>query len=205
MPQVRKDAVRDRITAAALAVFARDGGRGATVAGIARAAGVSTGNVYRYFPTKEALLDAVLGDDFVATLTGLMRRRVTALQGVADVAALPPTAEFHAVAEALLRFSVENRLRVVLLLGRAAGTRYERCAGDLLATLKGLAVAHFRALDPALVVTPTLAFNLDRIYEAWLRTLVAILERYDTEAAIRAAVAEFSRYHLAGLRALFAG
>jgi AcrR family transcriptional regulator len=205
MPQVRKDAVRERIVGAALAAFSRDGWAGATMAAIAGAAGVSTGNVYRYFPTKEALLDAVLGDELVARLQGLLRRRVAALGGVADVAALAEGAPFHAVGEELLRLSIEHRQQVLLLLGGAAGTRYEPVAGEVVETLKSLAVEHFRALAPGLAVTPTMAFLLDRIYRAWLRTLLDLLGTYETEADIRAAVAEYLRYHLTGLRALFEG
>jgi len=56
----RADAVRnrERVLAAARELFARDG-RQVQMEGVARHAGVGVGTVYRHFPTKEALVDAV--------------------------------------------------------------------------------------------------------------------------------------------------
>ncbi len=62
---LRRDAQanRDRIVAAAREVFAT-GGIEATVEEIARRAGVGIGTLYRRFPTKEDLIDAVLEEAF---------------------------------------------------------------------------------------------------------------------------------------------
>ncbi|MGZ4320300.1 MAG: TetR/AcrR family transcriptional regulator [Gaiellaceae bacterium] len=62
---LRRDAQanRERIVAAARAVFAAQGIE-ATVEEIARRAGVGMGTLYRRFPTKEDLVDAVLEDAF---------------------------------------------------------------------------------------------------------------------------------------------
>jgi AcrR family transcriptional regulator len=56
----RADAVRnrERVLTAARELFARDG-RQVQMEGVARHAGVGVGTVYRHFPTKEALVDAV--------------------------------------------------------------------------------------------------------------------------------------------------
>jgi AcrR family transcriptional regulator len=62
---LRRDAQRNRdlIVAAARAAFAAEG-LGVTVEDIARRAGVGMGTLYRRFPSKEALIDAVLADAF---------------------------------------------------------------------------------------------------------------------------------------------
>ncbi len=51
---------RDQILAAALELFARDGLYGVTTKAIAGAAGVSEALIFRHFPSKEELFDAVL-------------------------------------------------------------------------------------------------------------------------------------------------
>jgi AcrR family transcriptional regulator len=69
---LRKDAElnRQRIIAAAREVF-RDRGVAATLNDVARHAGVGVGTVYRRFPDKEALVDALFGSmvDTVETVT----------------------------------------------------------------------------------------------------------------------------------------
>jgi len=62
---LRRDAQRnhERIVASARALFARDG-IDASVEAITRHAGLGTGTLYRHFPTKEDLIDAVLEDAF---------------------------------------------------------------------------------------------------------------------------------------------
>jgi len=54
---------RERILVAARAVFA-DYGHDAQMDEVARRAGVGMGTVYRHFPTKDALLEALLADSF---------------------------------------------------------------------------------------------------------------------------------------------
>ena len=62
---LRRDAQRnrERIVSSARTLFARDGAD-VSVDDITREAGVGMGTLYRHFPTKEALLDAVLEDGF---------------------------------------------------------------------------------------------------------------------------------------------
>jgi AcrR family transcriptional regulator len=62
---LRRDAQRnrDRIVSSARTLFARDG-VDVSVDDITREAGVGMGTLYRHFPTKQALIDAVLEDAF---------------------------------------------------------------------------------------------------------------------------------------------
>ena len=203
MPQVLKDEVEERITGAALAVFAEKGFRRATMAEIAREARVSTGNVYRYFANKKALFDALVSDAFVARFTGLMRGRAEALEGVEDYRALGPGAAFYLISGELLDFAIDHRLRVVILLGRCQGTRHEGLAERLISDLMERAVDHFQGLRPGLEVTPALRFGLERIYRNLVVTVVHILERFDDGRQIREAVDAYSRYHLIGLNSYF--
>ncbi|EOM75499.1 TetR/AcrR family transcriptional regulator [Rhodococcus rhodnii] len=87
---------RAAILAAAAARFAADGYDGTTVAAIARDAGMSSGNVFHYFPDKAAVFRGLVGD-------ALPERRELVADFVAREDALPAVLEFvdlH-VAEAL--------------------------------------------------------------------------------------------------------
>lgn len=203
MAQHLKDEVREGILSAALEVFAATAYRDAAIVAIARRARVSTGNVYRYFPNKETLFRAVLPPSFPARLLTLLRRRVGSLDGVADVAQLRAGSPFDLVSEQLLDFSIANRLRVGILLGRAEGTPYAGFPQRLVLDLSRLAVRHYRGLGADVRLTPALRATLERIYRNWTSAMVEALVESADEQVIRQRVALFSRYHLAGLNALF--
>ena len=73
--RTRADAARnhDRLVAAAKAVFARDGAA-ATLDAVAREAALGIGTLYRHFPTREALYEAVYRRD-IAQLVDLGAQR----------------------------------------------------------------------------------------------------------------------------------
>jgi AcrR family transcriptional regulator len=79
----RADARRnyDRLLAGAREAIAADG-LNASLEGIARSAGVGIGTLYRHFPTREALLEAVLREHFAQ-----LAARAEALNGAAGPAA----------------------------------------------------------------------------------------------------------------------
>lgn len=67
--EAARSASRGRILAAAQALFAERGFFACKVADIARRAGMSPGNVYWHFDSKEAILRAILADGFEAVET----------------------------------------------------------------------------------------------------------------------------------------
>lgn len=202
MAQYQKDEVRERIVEAALAVLAERGFAGASIAEIARRAGVATGNVYRYFPGKEALFEAAVPESFVASMRAVLRKRVRALAGVVDASG-PPSPAFAAATADLFTFLLEHRLRIVVALGRAEGTRWDGLRDELVDELVTLAIAHFRELDPALRVTEARRAALHAVYRNLTAATVALLLRFADGAKLRAALEDYTRYHLAGLPALF--
>jgi AcrR family transcriptional regulator len=203
MAQYLKDDVQESISSAALKVFAQKGYRAATMAEIGGAAGISTGNIYRYFKDKKELFRAVISDEFARTFTELMRRRVKALDGVDDVRALEMGAPYHLVSEELLGFCIENRLLVVVLLGKAQGTDHQRFAEKMVQDLVKLAIGYLKSIDPAFDANETTTFVLDLIYRKFVSAMVSILTTFEDEAKIREAVRSFSYYHLAGLKSFF--
>lgn len=116
-----------------------------------------------------------------------------------------PLPAWRAAAEELLRFALEHRREVVIALGRAAGSRYEHLADDLIAELTDLAIAHARRVRPGLRVGAPLRLALLRIYRGLIETSVAALAQLDGEADIREAIEAYTRYHLGGLAELLAG
>jgi len=157
----RADALRnrDRVLQAAKAVFSA-GGPDASLEAVAREAGVGIGTLYRHFPTREALYEAVyrreveqLGEmaeqlkDDAAPVDALRRwlrsnvEFVATKKGMAAALALaagPPSE--------LTAFSYERLTKAIaLLLDRAVASgeiRNDVSAEDLLRTLVGMCLLH---------------------------------------------------------------
>jgi len=72
---------REAILAAAFEVVRRHGPAKATVVDVAEAVGVSHGSIYRFFPTKAALREAVVAVWLDQIVTGLEARRFTGSPG----------------------------------------------------------------------------------------------------------------------------
>jgi len=190
MVQVLKPAVRGRIEDAALRCFAERGYAGTSMAGIAAAAGTAPGNVYRYFPSKEALFDAVVPRQLADRHDELLDARVTALAR--------RTGEDAAAAE-LLDFWLDHRLAVVVLLDRADGTPL---AGHPAAFVRRLVDHVERALGgpPPPVHREVLELVFDNTRRAIARMLLTGRDRAHTRALVTA----FWSYQVPGLDGLMA-
>ncbi|HZB92272.1 MAG TPA: TetR/AcrR family transcriptional regulator [Stellaceae bacterium] len=161
VPKLRADAARnrERVLAAAKAVFSA-GGPGASLEAVAKRAGVGIGTLYRHFPTREALFEAVyrreveqLADlaeelrnapapiealrrwlrsnvEFVATKKGMSAALALAVHGSSELSA----------------YTFERLTKAVgVLLDRAAAAgeiRADIGPEDLLRTLVGMCYLH---------------------------------------------------------------
>ena len=88
MPKIteeRREEQRTRILTAAMATFAEHGFRGASMARIIKASGLSAGAIYTYFPTKDSLEHAVAESIF--------RNRLGALLELAESDPVPAPGE----------------------------------------------------------------------------------------------------------------
>jgi AcrR family transcriptional regulator len=186
-----KDGVRTRMLEAAAVEFAQAGYAGAKMAAIAKRAGVSTGNLYRYFANRDALFYTLITDEFAASLLEVLGRRVASLTRADVLTALGESAQGDG--ESLLAFWIEHRLQVVALLDGAQGSRF----------------AGFRSRFVEALMAPTLATlgdgrpvveqTLRRIFENTTGTIVSVLRSHEDAVAMREAFAAFWSFQLAGL------
>lgn len=119
--QTKKKDVEYRIKEAGKREFLEKGYQGGSVCRIAEAAGVPIGNLYRYFPSKKALLDGVVGEayDFIPKF-------ITDLAGTATVLEMPLEQFSSFIAKELYRVFWRRRAELSILLYKCQGTEYER-------------------------------------------------------------------------------
>ncbi len=203
MAQSLKPHVREALLEAMRGLLVEVGYASTTMAAVAARAGVATGNVYRYFPSKEAMFDAAIPAALARDLARRVRARVLSLGAARDVDALPPGSSYARASEELFEAVMGARLAVAFLLLGAAGTPHASFAPRLVADLVRLARAYARAAYGLRLDGPQV-FVLRRVYTSYVASLGEALATYTGERPLRAVTSDLSRYHLAGLRALFA-
>lgn len=149
-PRRRKDAVenRERLLTAAVAAFTRDAN--APLDGIAKAAGVGIGTLYRHFPTREALIEQAYRNEMLkftdaapellrelgpeAALREMMNRFIDYMgikRGMADALRAVVASGFNPYNESRKRLT--DSFEMLLVSGQAAGVfRPEISADDLM-------------------------------------------------------------------------
>src|SRR5215208_5663892 len=105
--RARTAAARERIVAAALEQLADGGYASASMAAVARRAGVATGSVYRHFPSK--------GDLFAEAFRRASQREVDVLRGMTDRSE-PVTHRLAAWVEAFVRRALAEPVRAYALI-----------------------------------------------------------------------------------------
>ena len=187
MAQVLKSEVRERIQASALQHFADRGYGGATLAQIAADAGTAPANLYRYFPSKEALFAAVVPAQFAARHDALLDTRITALA----------RGEHGPAARELLDFWLDHRLAVVILLERAEGTPFaDYPAGFVRRMVED--VERMQHLEP----TPAQHAILTLVFDNTRRIIARILHTARDRDEAAEQIAAFWSYQLPGLDGL---
>ena len=199
MPQRLKPEVRERLLAAAAAVFAEQGFERARLADVAERAGTSSSNIYKYFADKEALFDEIVTPTLAGRLLRLLRGRIRELRAIGNW--LQADASGSERARALLSFWIEQRLVVLILLRGADGTRYAHVRNLMIREMVRLASGYVtdKAGAPP---TPLMDFMLERTFTRTLDTIADTLSAYRDAPSIQSAISLFWRYQLAGLQSL---
>ncbi len=81
MAQKLKESILEKINLAALEIFAENGFRDTRLQDIAEKAGISTGNIYRYYKNKVMLFDALVNRAVLDEITSVITLNFTAAHG----------------------------------------------------------------------------------------------------------------------------
>jgi AcrR family transcriptional regulator len=198
-----KEHVRAQFVAAASALFAEVGYATTTMGAVAERAGSSIGNLYKYFPSKEALFEVVVPSSFVTDVRRLTRARIEALGTIRDIRLVPADASYHVLAGDLLDLCLAHRERIVILLGRAEGTPFEDFPEDFTKRLVEWALDYVKGAWPTVRPTPEMRFALRRIYRNYLAGVAEAFMTFREEKPIREAIAHLTAHHQGGLKHLF--
>lgn len=122
--QVLKEEMRNRIFGAAIKEFSEKGFSRASMREIARGAGMTVGNLYRYFRDKEDLFYSVISPAY-DSLMELVRASIEQVKYRLD------NSFFEFLSEQILKISKEHKNELLVLFEGSAGTKYERAKEDM--------------------------------------------------------------------------
>lgn len=196
MAQQLKQEVLERICDAAIAVFSTRGYAHTRLTDVARAAGISAGNIYRYFEDKETLFLQIAPAAKATRLRSLLKARLDTLAASSDWES--KLIEESKEAKALLNFLVAERSFVLIVLGDLGvsplGSVRESVIDFFSQASQDLAAKNGAGAVPTLV--------LNQVFTGTVDMIVAILRDACGREEIEQAFKAFSRYQLAGLQAL---
>ena len=134
--RARRDAIRERIVAAARDQVAEGGYASASVQAVARRAGVATGSVYRHFPSK--------ADLFAEVFRRASQRELDVVIALTANGELPPSERVGGAAEAFARRALAAPTTAYALLAEPVDPAVEK---ERLNFRRGYRDAFKRALD----------------------------------------------------------
>jgi len=201
--QILKNSVKLAIEKTALRLFAARGYDNTTMAEIAAAAGVSTGNIYRYHANKEELLYAVIPESFVELCLQTITRKVALVRGMSSLQ-VADSQELRQGNEMLMKFILAHRLKILVLMRECTGTRLAgfrdvvrqkilESVFEHLASLSESSPGRSNEPDQLLLVT---------VYDNLMNAAVSMLAANTTVRHRKESLAKLLDYHLKGMAAI---
>ena len=201
MAQTLKTEIKDRINNSAFQVFFRKDYRSAKMSEIANEANISVGNIYRYYKNKENLFYQIIPPEQVSNIKKMLTKRIQAAYGINDVKKLDQEAQYWKIFEEQLKFMLEHRHMIVILLCNSRGTIYENFKDELINLMKTLTKKYLKSIRASGKKTPETDFTMDLIYNHLIDVIVKTLSKFEDRKKANLIIRKFLSYHLAGLKA----
>lgn len=193
MVQVLKEELRQAIVRHAQDEFAQHGYANASIKRIAANAGISVGNLYRYFPGKEALFETVVSP--------VQHELETLIYNHEKYAYDEHTGIFELVVQALTAVVGEYRVPLLILIDGSKGTRFENAAADFHQAMAENVADHLAAYNRK---QGQAAFDLQTAWPiavAFMQGYFEIIRRHRDPEDCKQVVRQYVSFWYQGLRA----
>lgn len=143
----QKEEVREKILASALTAFRENGYSGASMRLIANNAGVSLGNVYRYFKNKDDLFNAVVEPVYKSYISFINEiGNIVENEEHGDTHSREFSAgmgEINEIKNKILEISEQHFSALVIFMDKSSGTKYENAKIGLIELLHKILTKKF--------------------------------------------------------------
>ncbi len=132
--QVLKDEIRKNILSSAKELFYLKGYNNASIRDITKKAGITVGNVYRYFDNKESILEGIVQPVYIRIMDFIKFSEKLLEQGRNK-----SFNDFRSIINrSIIDISREFRLELLILFTRTKGTRFEKTREDLISVIENM-------------------------------------------------------------------
>jgi AcrR family transcriptional regulator len=186
--QVLKDEMRKRIFEAAIKEFSDKGFVNASMRDIAKGAGMTVGNLYRYFKDKEALFYNVVGPAY-ESLMKLVKKSIEIVNRSFD------NSFFEFLAEQILKISKEHKIELLILFEGSTGTKYERAKEDMVMVVEDFLRGNLleRLKEKDIEIEDMYLFRV--IAVGFVDGMTMIAKKYDSDEKLKLAAAQFIAFY----------
>ena len=198
--QILKDEIKERIESSALVVFSDKGYKGATMSDISSGAGISVGNVYRYYGGKDDLFYSLITGEFVGEFKELIGSKMETADGI-DLKDARFFGPMNIRDENIQKFLYKNRLRIIILLDKSEGTRYEKFKDEVVGFMVERAYRYIKTMEGVKKIDfgEIKGELLPVIYRNLFSAILEILKMFDDISDIFDAYEKLLDYHFLGI------
>ena len=202
MAQYKKDEIKDKINAAALKVFAEKGYKDAKIADIGEYGGISIGNIYRYYKSKDEIFEANVPGDFLEAVKKLLQGKIAAVKET-GIDFIEQSEAFWLINHEVIQFMVDHREHMLIVFHKNLGTKYENASTELVEfLLQAIQTIHPIQYGKFLVENKQdLIIRL--IYENLIHMTLCILRDSKNIEEVRQHLKSIHSYHMFGIISLF--
>ncbi|WP_152396095.1 TetR/AcrR family transcriptional regulator [Paenibacillus guangzhouensis] len=197
--QYLKDDVKNNILSAALSEFLGHGYKNASMRQIANTAGITPGNIYRYFKSKEDLLDELLQPTYEQFLQYLAEIRIN-IERTCSKDNTNPFSYLNMIQSTLLELIKESSSEFRIMLNLSAGSKYEHVKQDLIEFVIQILEQFFLAApDLSGPVLAEMKVTVRMISTTLVEGMCMILRDHEDGATVRRLANELLHLYSAGI------
>lgn len=200
--QYLKDEVRQRIIASAFEEFRTKGYMDASIRTISKTAEISSGNIYRYFASKENLFEEIVGPVYSALKSELEVIK-TEVEQAAHLKNQVSLNDLKRIDVSLLKYFETNREELLILLFKSSGSPFE-CLRDELVHLTEEVLRISFIMSPETNGGKICSPNLIKILAATIIEATCIALQNEQEGSgVKNLINEYLQIHSLGVRHYF--
>jgi AcrR family transcriptional regulator len=198
MVQYKKDKIKEKIDSVALTVFAEKGYSGTKISDIAQMAGISVGNIYRYYRSKNEIFHCIVPERFLVEVKNLLVEKISSVEGK-RLEFIEKRDELWLFNNQFINFMVENRERMLIVFHNSEGTKYENEKSELVNFLvKTLKERYTEQYNQLLEVNKG-DFVIRLIYQNLINMTLRILEETKDLEEVKKYLKSINSYHMFGI------